>query len=142
MNIKEETKTFRRLFPRYREFSRIAECEFFPSVPKKVEVKERPSDFETLLSQIFAVDPITNLPRGDIAQYLSNETNPQIRDYISSQLMSSMEPVGQSSKLSDDELIRYQRQANESVRDYVSRMADYIKDDVLSSRKVVEFKKD
>lgn len=65
---------------------------------------------------------------------MSDGTNPQIRDFISKQLMSAVEPVGNSSQLSDDDLVRYQRKSGESVRDYVERMANYVRDDVAAHR--------
>lgn len=131
-----EVKTHKRVFPRYREFRTLSECDFYSAVEEKVEKKERNEKFESLLAEIYAVDPKTKLPVGDVSQYMSENTNPQIRDFIQTQLMSAFEPVGQSSKLSDDELVRYQRKSDESVRDYVSRMADYVKDDVSLMRQL------
>lgn len=132
--MKTENKPRRRVFPRYREFRSLETVEFFESPKEVYEERERNETLESLLCEIYAVDPKTNLPIGDIGQYMSDNTNPQIRDFISKQLMSSMDAVGKSSELSDDDLIRYQRKSGESVRDYVARMADYIKSDVQSQR--------
>lgn len=124
----------KREFPRFKEFNNLRDVEFYPQQEEKFEQRERNEKLESLLVEIYGVDPKTNLPVGDVAQYMSDNTNPQIRDFISKQLMSAVEPVGNSSQLSDDDLVRYQRKSGESVRDYVERMANYVRDDVVSYR--------
>lgn len=124
----------KREFPRFKEFNNLRDVEFYPQQEETFEQRERNEKLESLLVEIYGVDPKTNLPVGDFAQYMSDGTNPQIRDFISKQLMASVEPVGSSNQLSDDDLVRYQRKSGESVRDYVERMANYVRDDVAAHR--------
>ena len=43
-----------------------------------------------ILGVIFAPDPETGMPRSDIAIYMSEKTNPQVRDYINKFLMNQL----------------------------------------------------
>ena len=45
------------------------------------------SQKEVLYDDIFAIDPITKLPSGDITVYMSNETSPQVKDFIKNNLL-------------------------------------------------------
>lgn len=125
-----------RSYPKYKEFAELSTIEFGEETYPPVVKVDRKGKDTALLAAIFAIDPITDLPRGDLAQYMSKDTNPQIKQFIQNQLMQENTPVGSSSglELSDDDLIRYERKAGESVRDYVDRMAGYVRDDVLNLR--------
>lgn len=80
-----------------------------------------------LFDLIFAVNPITKLPSGDVQQYLSDNVSPQIREFIRQQfLQPSNGGVIDSHGLSDDEISDLSRHSGESFTDYKNRMVDYV----------------
>ena len=59
-------------------------------------VSHRPADPEPdimqtslkeVLDEIFAVDPISGFPKGDIQYYLSSEGNPQVKQWLENNLL-------------------------------------------------------
>lgn len=127
------------MYPKYREFLGLNLLkDVVPYVKPKRELSDRTQSDTDILRAIFSLDPISGLPRGDISQYMSEETNPQIAQFIKTKLMQEQTPVGQSpaGKLSDEDLAKFERKAGESVASYVSRLNEYILDDVRSSRVV------
>lgn len=80
-----------------------------------------------VLDEIFATDPKTGQPKGDIQYFLSKDGNPQVKAFIESVLFSNSrsqnmyDPV----TISDDLIVEYSRKPNESVSDYVSRLGGY-----------------
>ena len=120
---------------KYPDFVGLKDVVYEPGLMKKEEqvVVEVDPKYSDLMAVIYGVDPVTKLPAGDLAQYLSKETNVQIRDFIQNQLMQALEPE-HTEKLSDDELVQFSRKSGESVVDYTSRMADYIRSDYMKFR--------
>lgn len=95
-------------------------------VPMEIETVETPRS--SLLKAIYAVDPLTRLPTGDIACYVSSETSPQVKQFILDNIMvdtsrASLPPA--PAGMSDDELAEYSRRDGESTMDYANRMSNY-----------------
>lgn len=128
-------------FPKYREFRGLAAVDDFVSpVPEVREKSERVQKDAEILAAIFSLDPLSGCPRGDIAQFMSEDTNPQIAQYIKTRLMQEQTPVGQAavnSGLTDDDLLKLERKSGESVGDYVNRVNGFIVDDLRSRRQSV-----
>lgn len=85
------------------------------------------SEFQNILKEIFAVDEHSGLPRGDIAYYLSPEGNPQVKQWLMSNLLSARGgSVGSSvDGVSDDMLEEFSRQPNESLNSYRERIYSF-----------------
>lgn len=60
-----------------------------------------------LLNAIYAIDPVTNLPTGDIACYLSPNTSPEVKQFIMDNLMIDVSgsAAPRSADMSDEDLI-------------------------------------
>lgn len=91
---------------------------------------EQVSDVENLFDQIFSLDPDTRLPKGDVLCYMNENTSPQVRQFIQTQLMSDMSSMAENKSfdgLSDDDIVAYSRNHGESISDYRSRIVDFVK---------------
>lgn len=112
--------------------SRIREVEAGYMEPDKgsvsVEVQKIPSD--SLLKLIYQLDSRTNLPTGDIGYYVSDRANPQVKEYILTNLMRDVSsaanpviPAGMDERLAMD----LSRNQNESLEAYAERVNDFAK---------------
>lgn len=105
--------------------------EYVPSV-NDVTMKDDP-----LLDYIFGVNPVTGLPEGDIAMFLSDKTNPEIKNFISQQLLiengSSDEGLSLPDSvtnrfrevISDDDIASFSRNHGETTQEYASRLRNW-----------------
>lgn len=88
-----------------------------------VEIEKSPQD--SLLSIIYAPDPLTGLPTGDIQYFVSDKANPDVKAFILDNLMrdvSAGKNVANPSGLSDDALLELSRGRDESVQEYAQRL--------------------
>lgn len=111
-------------------YRQVANLEYVPTIDpeRKSDVK---SNVDAILDSIFAVDPVTMLPSGDIAQFMSTKVSPEIREFIRQNLMSPVPDDGVSAKfgsLSDDDIVAFSRQSGESLDDYRSRLVGFLRD--------------
>lgn len=95
---------------------------------KKVEDS---SELGRLCQLVYAPDPRTNLPTGDFQLLFSDNVNPDIRDWISRQLLQpvdfgSVSSIKEGQQLDDDTILSCMRKRGESSFEYVSRMNDYL----------------
>jgi hypothetical protein len=76
---------------------------------------------------IFARDPITGRLRSDLGTYLTDETNPLVRDFIERQLRTdfSGQVVKTPEGISDSDIALLTRDRSETVDDYVKRVNAY-----------------
>lgn len=119
----------------HREYRGLENREFVEVVGRDL-VPDVVDSTKVLFDKIFAVNPVTNLPDGDIAVFMSENTSPEIKAFIQSQLMS---PNGLQSDtsfdgLSDDDLAVLSRGAEESVSAYASRMRSVIYQQVKAEK--------
>lgn len=85
---------------------------------------------EQLLRNIFAVDPVTKLPSGDIALFMNKNTSDSVRKYIQDNLLHPMNGEHDSSgypDLSDDDIAFFTRSADETVYQYRDRLLSQLK---------------
>lgn len=92
---------------------------------------ETPDKNKALLDLIFASDS-DGVISGDISAYMSEKTNPQIRQFIQDNLLYEhpverglLMSTDQSNKrmfMSDDEIATYSRDDGESVEEYANRL--------------------
>ena len=107
----------------------------FPDSPPKQDLEDKKSSVDLLLDSIFAVDPKTLLPRGDVSQYLSKDTPDDIRSFIEKQLFNDKKGFNEVDKLSgdfldlpDDFVISMQKSKDETNEAYLDRLNQYLED--------------
>lgn len=90
------------------------------------EFTEDNSELGRILKEIFSVDEKSGLPKGDIAYWLSNDGNPQVKDFIVNNLLKPTSVGGsQDRNITDDIIEEYSRRSDESVVDYAARLRGY-----------------
>lgn len=95
---------------------------------------------DKLLSIIFAVDEFTRLPKGDLALYLGENCNPSVREYIEKNLLQSVSSESlQTSELDDDTILQLTRGVDESRRDYVARINNYMEQLVYDEKTRIRY---
>ena len=77
-----------------------------------------------ILNEIFTVDPVSGLPCGDIAYYLSKDGNPQVKAWLESNLLSPRAANGMQdpAKVSDDLIVEMSRKSDETTDSYAARI--------------------
>lgn len=90
-----------------------------------------------LLDYIYSVDPVTSLPCGDLAIYLGDKANPEIRNFIEMNLLQprsdgkSVMDIPQDvlnkmkSVIGDDDIVAFSRNHDETREEYADRMKLY-----------------
>lgn len=101
-------------------------------------VKEEPiadsdSTMFDILREIYSVDPISGLPKGDIQYYLSKDGNPDVKRWLETNLLQPRAISSGSSVegITDDMIADFARRSDESVSQYVERMAS-IRDSAIA----------
>lgn len=110
--------------------------------PEQKEVVMNEGD--DIFSIIFSVNPKTKLPDGDIVQFMSEKTSPEIRDYIQRQLMNPIDLPSDGGKydgLDDDTIAAYTRHSYESVTEYRDRMYSVVRQQSLDRQASKQFAK-
>ena len=92
------------------------------------------NDLDNILSEIFAPDPLTGAPKGDIAYYLSPDGNPMIKSWLETNLLAPRGVRSSNGQYDDDIIAEYSRNADESVDAYRQRIIGYIE----SNRVIIE----
>lgn len=111
------------------------------------------TEVDRLLDLIFSVDPITGLPSGDLALYLSPNSNPDVRSFIESTLMleNTTDSNGLSipdsvvnklrSVISDDDIANFSRNHGETRDEYALRLHNYFESERENNRAKAQLKK-
>lgn len=116
----------------------------FNEVVEVIDAEKRVSPTDAILQEIYAPDPRTGLPTGDIGYFVSDKANPEIKQFILEQLFmdvsASANPTAPKG-LSDDDILLLSRQTGESNQDYMNRLNGEIDNfkrinDELSKRSV------
>lgn len=116
----------------------LSDCTFPDSEDYVCSEYSEKSDLNnSLFDLVFSVDPRSNLPVGDVAMYMSENTSPDVKRFIELNLHnpvdSGVSASGDFSSLSDDDIISMTRDKNESISSYRNRMIEYIKSGVNKS---------
>lgn len=114
------------------EFKALENMPITPVVDDEVKKSDNQDSKENLFNQIYSVNPLTNLPQGDIAVFMNANTSPQVRDFIVNELMrpDGTEKATSFDGLSDDELYSLSRQHGEDIQAYKLRMFNVIRQGV------------
>lgn len=123
-------------FDYLRRLQKIEQSDSIESPVRQVDVTQKPTD--AILKVIYAPDPRTGLPTGDIAYYVSDNVNPQIKQFILQNLMIDISaaknppiPEGIDDSLAFD--LSRQRLENgrlESLQEYAERLNKFSQDNV------------
>ena len=91
--------------------------------PVDPEFIKSDSDLDAILDEIFAVDPVSGLPRGDFQYYMSVDGNPQVKQWLETHLLQPR-MIGNKTpaEVTDDMIVEMSRKSDESVDDYQSRL--------------------
>lgn len=113
----------KRLWKLFAVFQGIEQHESNGSEPDP-EYKPSESNLDDIIREIFSVDPVSGLPKGDIQYYLSKDGNPDVKRWIENNLLTPRVVSGQSTPegVTDDMIAEMSRQRGESVEDYSSRL--------------------
>lgn len=96
----------------------------------EVEVPEyelTESQLQSVLDEVFSVDPVSGFPKGDIAYFLSKDGNPQVKAWLESNLLSPRAKQSGTTieGVTDDFIAEYARNEGESAMDYQVRLRGY-----------------
>ena len=112
----------------YGHMVRVKEIESFfvqPEEDNSPEVKEVVNPVDSFLKLVYADDPISKLPTGDLCYMASDKANPEVKAWVLANLQmdtSSAQNLKAPSGLSDDDIIELTRHPNETVEDYANRV--------------------
>lgn len=83
------------------------------------------SQLDIILNEIFSVDPVTGMPKGDIAYYLGENGNPQVREWIKNNLLQPRSVItgADPQRVSDDLIAEFSRGADETNEAYAKRLS-------------------
>lgn len=103
-----------------------------PEVPEvEPDVIETP--LKAVLDEIFAVDPRSGFPKGDIAYFLSKDGNPEVKAWLESNLLQPRRQVSATPEGVTDEVIaEFSRQPGEEPLDYAARLAS-LRDEAMKN---------
>ena len=123
----------------FRDFEGVLSCPLIMSVGKRRKVENLPVKGQELFDMIFSVNPLTGLPQGDLALFMNENTSPEVRQYITQNLMSDNSAgivpsvsAKDSDSISDDMIVELSRRDGESLGSYRDRMIDYVKSQAQS----------
>ena len=118
------------------------------SVPKPLvmnsfeqEVVESSDSASAILQAVYALDPVTKLPTGDIMCYLCSTTPPEIKQFVIDNLMfdtSSHKLPPLPDGIDDDTAFALQRSPEENVDSYRSRINKYMQQQVTIRNMAIE----
>ena len=115
----------------YPEFWPLRDLEY-----QEVEHEKRqegtPDNLQLMYDNIFAVDPRTGLPSCDVAVFMSENTSPEIKQFIAANLM--REHVGEvdahlSDGLDDDVVAELTRGSSEGSAAYRNRVYNFLENE-------------
>lgn len=100
------------------------------------------SQLDIILNEIFSVDPVSGMPKGDIAYYLGENGNAQVREWIKNNLLQPRVVISGAdpSRVSDDLIAEFSRGADESIEVYTMRLSSIRSEAEENLRKLQESK--
>ena len=115
-----------------KKFAAYAALDEVPTnFPKDPDYDMDETALKHVLDEIFEVDPVTGFPRGDIQYYLSASGNPQVKQWLETNILQPrMSANSIMQGLSDDLIAEMSQRKNESLEDYTARVRG-IYDDAL-----------
>lgn len=98
------------------------------------------SQLDLILNEIFSVDPVSGMPKGDIAYYLGENGNAQVREWIKNNLLQPRSVLtGADPRLISDDLIaEFSRGVDETNEAYAMRLSSIRSEAEENIRKLQE----
>lgn len=92
--------------------------------PKDPEYEYSETQLQSVLNEIFSVDPVSGLPKGDIQYYLSSDGNPVVKQWLENNLLKprAVDSCSSIEEVSDDMLVEFSRKSDESISAYQERL--------------------
>lgn len=115
------------------------------ATPDPVEKVENSDSMLPILQAIYASDPVTKLPTGDIMCYLSSDTPPEVKEFILKNLQMDtssaiLPPVPDG--IDEDTAFALTRQPKETLDSYRERINSFAQMNIeMAQRKIDELKK-
>lgn len=102
------------------------------------------SQLDLILNEIFSVDPVSGMPKGDIAYYLGENGNVQVREWIKNNLLQprSVLTGADPQRVSDDLIAEFSRGADETNEAYAMRLSSIRSEAEENLRKLQESNKE
>lgn len=97
---------------------------------KEAEKVLPPSPGDSFLSIVYAINPLTRLPTGDLSYMVSDNVNPEVKQWVLSNLLfdvSAAAVPAAPNGLSDDDIIALSRDPKEDINSYMERVNIYAK---------------
>lgn len=114
------------------------------STPDPVEQVENSDPMLPILKAIYASDPVTKLPTGDIMCYMSSNTPPEVKEFILKNLQMDtssnvLPPVPEG--IDEDTAFALTRQPKETLDSYRQRVNSFAQMNIeIAQRKIEDFK--
>ena len=120
-------------FRQYSGLNDVSYCPVSPCTSVETEVRDKNQD---ILDLIFSVDPVTLLPVGSLAMYMSDKTNKEVVEFIEQNLLREFkanenlnlpQAVRDGLRTLDSKFMaEISRNRFESVEDYELRVRNYL----------------
>lgn len=110
-------------------------------IPDVQEVVENSDSSRAILEAIYALDPVTKLPTGDIMCYMASNTPPEIKQFVMANIMvdtSSQKLPSLPDGLDEDTAFALQRGSKENVDAYRSRINEFMQQQVNIRNMAIE----
>lgn len=92
------------------------------------DIQDRHDPAESFLKIVYALDPVTKLPTGDLNYLVSDKVNPEVKKWVLDNIMfdvSSAAMPAAPAGLSDDDIVALARDPKETPQDYMNRVNQY-----------------
>lgn len=79
---------------------------------------------------VYALDPVTNCPTGDLSYLISDKANPEVKQWILDNIMIDVSAAAMPASprgLSDDDIASLVRDPKESTSSYLERVNNYVR---------------
>lgn len=107
---------------KYAVFSQIV-IQSTNGMPEPPEMELDETQLKAVLDEIFSVDPVSGLPKGDIQYYLSAEGNPQVKQWLENNLLKPRMSLSNTPEgVTDDMIAEFSKKKGESVSAYEERL--------------------
>lgn len=116
-----------------------------PDMDLQPVVFNNPDPADQFLKIVYAQDPVSKLPKGDLQYMVSDQVNPEIKQWViqnmlidTSQAAAPAPPRG----LSDEDIMALSRSPKETSNDYVNRINMYMKNNKEAYERMVSLAKE
>lgn len=96
------------------------------------------SQLKKVLDEIFSIDPVSGLPRGDIQYFLSKDGNPEVKAWLETNLLQPRRSVSSNPDgVTDDMIAEFAPKSGESRSDYAARLVS-LRDEAIKNAEEIK----